>query len=157
LYPLSGRIDEIGAGAGQGTTVNVPLPPGVGDDGYARALDEIVVPLARRYRPQLLMMSAGFDAHWVDELAGMSVSLRGFAHIVAALSRLSEEVCEGRLVVVLEGGYDHDVLSYGVLNTLRVLRGESPDAALDPLGPFTGRPVSADPIIRQVKAAHGLP
>jgi len=156
LYPLSGRIDETGAGAGRGTTVNVPLPPGVGDDGYARVLDEIVVPLARRYRPQLLMMSAGFDAHWVDELAGMSVSLRGFARIVAALAQLSEELCEGRLVATLEGGYDHDVLSYGVLNTLRVLRGESPDAALDPLGPFTGRPVSAEPVIRQVKAVHGL-
>ncbi len=156
LYPLSGRVDEIGAGAGRGTTVNVPLPPGVGDDGYMRVLDEIVVPLARRYRPQLLMMSAGFDAHWVDELAGMCVSLRGFAHIVGALCRLSEEVCAGRLVAALEGGYDHDVLSYGVLNTLRVLRGESPDGALDPLGPFTGRPASAEPIIRQVRAAHGL-
>lgn len=157
LYPLSGRVDEIGAGAGRGSTVNVPFPPGVGDEGYARALDEIVVPLARRYRPQLLLMSAGFDAHWVDELAGMRVSLRGFARIVDVLCRLSEELCEGRLVAVLEGGYDHDVLSYGVLNTLRALRGESPDTALDPLGPFTGRPASADPIIHRVKTVHGLP
>ncbi len=157
LYPLSGRVDEVGAGAGWGTTVNVPLPPGVGDDGYARVLDEIVVPLARRYRPQLLLMSAGFDAHWLDELAGMAVSLRGFARIVAALAELSDELCEGRLVATLEGGYDHDVLSYGVLNTLRVLRGESPDVALDPPGPFTDRPVSAEPIIRRVKATHELP
>lgn len=156
LYPLSGRIDEIGAGAGRGTTANVPLPPGVGDEGYARVLDEIVVPLARRYRPQLLMMSAGFDGHWLDELAGMNLSLRGYAQIVSTLAQLSDELCGGRLVAVLEGGYDHDVLSYGVLNTLRLLRGESPDAVLDPPGPFAGRTVSAEPIIRQVKTAHGL-
>ena len=156
LYPQSGWVEETGAGPGLGTKVNVPLPPGVGDGGYGRVFDEIVSPLARRFRPQLMLMSAGFDAHWVDMLASMAVTLPGFARMVATLSQLSEELCGGKLVAVLEGGYDHDVLSYGVLNTFRVLRGEGLDTVLDPIGPFTSREVSAEPIIRQVKATHGL-
>lgn len=156
LYPMSGHVNELGAGPGRGYTVNVPLPPRIGDAGYARVLEEIVVPLARRFRPELMLMSAGYDGHWSDPLAGMALSLTGFGRIVATLSQLSEDLCAGRLVGVLEGGYDHDVLSYGVLNTFRLLRGESVASLLDPIGPFAGREASVEPIIRQVRAAHAL-
>jgi acetoin utilization deacetylase AcuC-like enzyme len=154
LYPHSGRISETGRGAGQGTTVNVPLPVGAGDAGYARVFDEIVVPAARRYQPELLLMSAGYDAHWVDLLAGMAVSLQGFARMAAGLSRLSEELCGGCIVAVLEGGYDLDVLSYGVLNTFSALRGD--DTVLDPLGPYAGRETPVEEVVQRVKQVHGL-
>ena len=154
LYPYSGRVAETGRGEGQGTTVNVPLPVGAGDAGYARVFDEIVVPIARRYRPELILVSAGYDAHWVDLLAGMAASLQGFARMAAVLSGLSEELCEGRIVAVLEGGYDLDVLSYGVLNTFSVLRGD--DTVLDPLGLYTGRETPVDEVVQRVKQVHGL-
>ncbi len=154
LYPYTGRVDETGSGAGRGATINVPLPAGTGDAGYACVFDEIVAPAARRFQPQLIVVSAGYDAHWRDPLAGMALSLAGYARLAEAVCALSDELCAGRVAVILEGGYDLDVLSYGVLNTLRALRGEG--AAVDPIGPFPGRETPVDQAIHQVKRAHGL-
>ena len=154
LYPMSGRISETGRGAGQGATVNIPLPGGAGDAAYARVFDEIVGPAARRFGPDFILVSAGYDAHWVDQLAGMALSLTGFARMAAAACRLSEELCGGRMAVILEGGYDLDVLSYGVLNTFRLLRGD--ETILDPIGLYAGREPSIDEVIQRVRQTHGL-
>jgi acetoin utilization deacetylase AcuC-like enzyme len=78
FYPGTGSMEEIGTGAGRGYTVNVPLPSGVGDEGFGRVYDEVLVPVAERFRPELILVSAGFDAHWNDPLAGLRLSLRGY-------------------------------------------------------------------------------
>ena len=154
LYPGTGRINEMGRGKGLGCTINVPLLPGAGDHAFAQVLDEVIAPAARRYRPQLILVSAGFDAHWRDPLAQTSVSLAGFARMMRGLCELSEELCAGKLVTVLEGGYDLDALSYGVLNTLRVMQDK--DEINDPLGASTERETDIRKVIRAVREAHGL-
>lgn len=132
-YPGTGAATERGAGPGEGTTVNVPLPGGVGDDGYLLAFQRLLVPLARRFRPDLILVSAGYDPHWRDPLAAMEVTLSGFARMAEVVCELADELCDGRLVLTLEGGYDLDALAYGVVNTLYVLNGH-PEKATDPLG-----------------------
>lgn len=153
-YPGTGRVLEIGRGKGEGTIVNVPLPAGVGDQGYARVLEEILWPLARRYDPQLLLVSAGFDAHWSDPLAAMSLSLTGYAHIAQTLVEIADELCQGRVVVTLEGGYDTEVLSLAVQNVFHALLGDG--EVSDPIGPS---PHDEQPIgwrLAEIKSAHNL-
>jgi acetoin utilization deacetylase AcuC-like enzyme len=154
LYPGTGSVQETGTGAGQGYTLNIPLPPGVGDGGYKQVFDEIVDPVARRYKPQLLLVSVGFDAHWADPLANMHLSLTGYDSLVRKLIELANEVCDGRIVFVLEGGYNLQVLSHGWANIARALLGQSEVA--DPLGAAQVRERSVDNIIRVIKQLHKL-
>jgi acetoin utilization deacetylase AcuC-like enzyme len=155
IYPGSGQLDEVGHGPGRGATINLPMPAGAGDAAYARAFAEIVRPAAMRFKPDVLLVSAGFDAHWRDPLAAVNVSLRGFAEMLGTLCELSEALCGGRMVVVLEGGYDLDALSYGVLNTFNILRGY-PERVEDPLGPAPGHDTDAGRVIEAVKRTHGI-
>jgi acetoin utilization deacetylase AcuC-like enzyme len=120
-YPGTGRIDEIGQGAGQGYTVNVPLYGGQGDADYLCLFRELLLPVAREYAPQLILVSAGFDTHRNDPLAGMQLSSDAYGRMAAILQELSEECCPGRLVFTLEGGYDHAALSEGVAAVLSSL------------------------------------
>lgn len=123
LYPGTGRADEIGEGPGYGYTLNIPLPPGSGDREYLRAFDERIAPRLAQYAPELLLVSAGFDAHFADPLAGMQVTEHGFAAMADRVRRWSEEWCEGRLVLVLEGGYNLSALATSVGATLDALDG----------------------------------
>lgn len=125
LYPGSGRREETGAGKGKGATLNVPLPPGADDARYLRAYDEEILPAVRAFRPQLIFVSAGFDAHRDDPLAMQRVTEEGFAALTERVCALANECCDGRLVVVLEGGYSHDALARSVVATLRVLDASS--------------------------------
>jgi len=159
-YPGTGAVQEIGADAGTGCMVNVPLPPGTGDAGYRRVLEEILLPAGRRFHPQLVLVSAGYDPHWADPLAAMRVSVRGFAHMAAAVRQVARECCPGRLVLALEGGYDPQALAYGVLATWRVWEGVNPAEVEDPCGPARDERPAGDPHLEQVVAAvravHGL-
>lgn len=132
FYPGSGAADEMGSGPGKGMTLNVPFPADVGDSGYTRALKELVIPRARAFIPQLILVSAGFDAHWRDPLARASLTLRGYAEICQELNLLAAELCQGHILYVLEGGYDREALHYGLLNLANSLLGR--DAIYDPLG-----------------------
>ena len=152
-YPGTGHWRERGQREGEGYTVNVPLPYGVGDEGYAQAFEEILLPLARRYNPQLILVSAGYDAHWADPLAGMRLSTAGFHRLTTALVSLADELCQGRLVLTLEGGYDLSALSHSVLATFAALKREE---AQDPLGPAPGRSPSIDDLLQNVKGVHHL-
>ncbi len=155
-YPGTGHWSETGRGAGAGSVVNVPLGGGVGDAGFARIMAEIVGPAAWRFQPQLILISAGYDAHWDDPLAYMQLSIEGYAHIARALKDLAEELCEGRLVITLEGGYHLEALSYSVLNTFAVLLGEENWQVVDPLGPSPRRERAVDDVIQRVRQVHNL-
>jgi len=154
-YPGTGHWQETGRGAGQGYTVNVPLPAGIGDAGYQHVFDEILAPLARRYQPQLILVSAGYDAHWMDPLGMMLLSVSGYANLVHTLVTLADELCTGRLVFTLEGGYNLEALAFSIAATFSILLGD--EKVRDPLGPATQREQPVDGIIRTVKRVHGLP
>jgi len=105
FYPGTGALDEVGEGAGRGFTVNLPLPPGTGDAGYARVYREIVEVIGRSFDAELVLVSCGFDAHRGDPLAGMALTRAGYAELLAVCLALAEGAARGRVVVVLEGGY----------------------------------------------------
>lgn len=155
FYPGTGAAEEIGAGDGEGYTVNVPLRAGVGDAGYLRVFREVLVPVARRFEPRLLLVSAGFDAHWADPLAGMQLSVDGVGRLARILRDLADELCGSRLVFALEGGYKQDVLAHAVLTCFRILQGA--DEIDDPLGP-SPRHVGALPpnLVPRLKEIHQL-
>lgn len=155
FYPGTGAGSDIGRGSGRGFTVNVPLPAGVGDVGYARTFDDLLVPFARRFRPDLILVSAGYDAHWRDPLAMEQLSLTGYARLMRIVRDLAEELCGGRLVLALEGGYDLEVLAHAVLDTLRVL--ESTTSLIsDPFGPSPVAERPVDRLLADLRALHGL-
>jgi acetoin utilization deacetylase AcuC-like enzyme len=153
-YPGTGPWNDAGRGAGEGTVLNVPLPTQVGDAGYAQIFAELVWPLAERFHPDLILVSAGYDAHWNDPLAQMNLSLTGYAWLEQELVRMAGQLCDGRIVFTLEGGYQLDVLACGVLNGFYAMLGE--DTIADPLGPspYPERPV--DTLIARLKQVHGL-
>ena len=115
--------------------MNAPLPYGVGDAGFETIFEEVLQPLAARYQPQLILVSAGFDAHWSDPLAALHLSLAGYATLCHQLGEMANELCDGRLVYTLEGGYHLNVLAHAIANTFRILLGQHPDQCADPLGP----------------------
>ena len=154
-YPGTGALLDTGRGAGLGATVNVPLPPEVGDQGYAAIFAQVLWPLARRFQPQLILVSAGYDAHWDDPLAGMALSLSGYAHLTRELLRMADELCAGKIVFALEGGYNLDVLAYGVRNTLALLH-DHQAAIQDPFGPAPRAERDISALLQRLRALHGL-
>jgi len=155
-YPGTGHWNETGRGSGAGTIVNIPLAGAVGDEGFSRILREIVGPAAWRFQPELILVSAGYDAHWDDPLANMLLSVAGYAAIAQALVDLADELCEGRIVFTLEGGYHLEALAYSVLNTFAVLLGDENWSMVDPLGSSPHGERSVDEIIARVVQLHDL-
>jgi len=124
-YPGTGHYTEIGEGAGKGYTVNCPLSPGYGDADYANILRHCLRPIAVAYRPQLILVSAGFDIYRQDPLGGMAVTEEGFARLIDIIMDVADSVCEGRLVVTLEGGYHLDGQARSVKEVVKRMAGES--------------------------------
>jgi acetoin utilization deacetylase AcuC-like enzyme len=120
LYPGSGAASDTGEGDGEGFTVNLPVPAGTGDGEYTALIDETVAPLAREYRPQLMLVSAGFDAHRDDPLADCLVTEGGFAAMTRSLCDAADSV-GAPLGCVLEGGYALDALGRSVAATMEAL------------------------------------
>ncbi len=157
FYPGTGKAEETGSGAGEGTTINIPLPAGCGDAEYLSVFEQIVVPAARRFNPGLILVSAGYDTHWADGLALMQVSATGFAQMVKIIKGLADELCSGRLVFTLEGGYNLTALAASVKATFDVLLGNT--NIEDPLGQ-SSRSFEAPDITRlieSIKGIHNLP
>ncbi len=154
FYPGTGRANQTGTGDAVGTNVNIPLPAGCGDSEYGAVFDAVVEPVVRRFRPQLILVSCGFDAHFADPEAHMALSVDGYGQLAARLKALAEEFCEGRLVFVLEGGYDLSALSWGVRHVLEVLLGEAPTP--DPLGPSPYPSPDVAPLLTELRRLHGL-
>lgn len=118
LYPGTGAAPERGQGAGTGYTLNIPLRPGLGDDDYRQVVEESVLPAAREFAPDLVLVSAGFDAHEADPLANMRLTEAGFRDLAKAAMSIAAESAEGRLVAILEGGYDPAALGRSVATVL---------------------------------------
>ena len=157
LYPGTGNTEETGGGNAKGTTVNIPLPAGCGDAEYLAVFEQITVPVVKRFSPQLILVSAGYDAHWADSLAMMQVSVTGFARMAKTLKILADELCNGHLIFTLEGGYNLTALAASVKATFDILLGNTD--INDPLGqPQPGfKPPDITSLVESVKRIHNLP
>jgi acetoin utilization deacetylase AcuC-like enzyme len=151
-YPGTGSIQEIGTGKGRGYTINIPLPGGCGDSDYEYIFNEILIPVSEKFKPEIIFISAGFDAHYLDPLGGMNLSSRGYGNLTEIVKSIAENFCEGKIVVALEGGYNLDALANSVLfliNSLAELNLEIED-----FSPLKKREVSSSVknIIKEVKS-----
>lgn len=159
-YPFTGSVEEAGTGAGEGFTVNIPLPALVDDAGFARVFDDILSPLTARFAPQLIIASAGYDAHWRNRAYVQGIreqmTVNGLADLSARLQALADTHCPGKLVGILEGGYDLEALAAGVCMTLRAWQGRPP--LPDPIGPPPDfvPPPDITGLIAEVRRTHGL-
>lgn len=124
FYPGTGDNDERGEGVGHGYTINVPLRAGRSDEEYLAVLDDVFLPALRAFEPELILVSAGYDAHIDDPLGGMRLTERGYAAMTNRLLDVAHRSAGGRLVAVLEGGYDPGALARSVAVTIRTLDGE---------------------------------
>lgn len=129
--PDSGKVEEVGTGEGRGYTVNVPLPAGTGVEGYLYALSQVVIPIARQYRPELILVSAGQDPNGFDPLARMLMFAEGFRAMARVVKGVAEEVCQGRLVVMHEGGYSTAYVPFCTLAVVEELTGAT-EVVTDP-------------------------
>lgn len=155
FYPGTGLVGERGQGPGKGFTVNVPLPAGCGDEEYLQVFHEVLGPVARRFRPQLILVSAGFDTHWGDPIGQMQVSVDGFAKMGDFLNGLAAELCDGRLAYTLEGGYNLEAMAQSVRAIVEALLGLP--VSPDPVGPPRRRVhPNIEPVLAAVRSAHGL-
>lgn len=148
FYPGTGSLDEVGEGNGTGFTVNLPLPGTMGDAEYGRVYGQIVEPVVRAFDPELVLVSAGFDPHRDDPLAGMAVTERGFARIAASCLKGAAGAAGGRAVFVLEGGYDLDGTAASTAAVMRVLLGETVGTGGDSASRI-------DPLIELFRKHHG--
>jgi acetoin utilization deacetylase AcuC-like enzyme len=121
-YPGTGLYTDVGLGGGEGFTVNVPVPKGYGDGEYVGIFEDLLKPLAFEFAPQLILVSAGFDTHSADPLGGMHLTPKGFAGLTRCMMEIADALCGGRLVLVLEGGYDLNALRDSVKVVLLELR-----------------------------------
>ncbi|MFQ6019637.1 MAG: histone deacetylase, partial [Dehalococcoidia bacterium] len=155
FYPGSGYWAEAGEGEGRGTTVNVPLPRGCLSDQYLEVYRDVCAPVVRRYKPQLILVSAGFDAHFADPLAQVLLNTEAYYEIASLLRGLADELCGGHILFALEGGYHLSALARSVQACLEALLGEP--FTPDPLGPgHQPPPPNIDSTLEAVKRTHGL-
>jgi len=154
FYPGTGSKTETGSDKAAGTVLNIPLEPGVGDDGFQKIYDELIIPKLVKFNPGFIIVSAGYDAHWNDPLANLSLSLTGYSWISKTLVDLSEKLCNGKIVFTLEGGYNLEVLSRGVANSVKALinRNDFED--------LFGKPPQREPeiseLLQEIKKIHNL-
>ena len=155
LFPVgSGASHETGTSAGEGSVINIPLPRMVGDQGLAALFEQVVAPAIRRVDPEFVLASAGYDGHWRDPLSHQAITLAGFDRLSRDLVALADEVCDGRVVFTLEGGYDAEALSHGVANTARGLLGRADMS--DPVGAGPEATADVTGLIEELRDQHGL-
>jgi acetoin utilization deacetylase AcuC-like enzyme len=154
IYPGTGWPEETGIGSGEGTNYNISLPTAAGDEAMDRIFTAVAVPAAARFSPDLILVSAGFDAHWRDPLASLQMTTLGYHSLARGLFDLALHACHGRLLFVLEGGYDAEVVHEGVLACLAALAGTKPP--LDELGPATRPEPGIADRIERARSLHHL-
>jgi acetoin utilization deacetylase AcuC-like enzyme len=154
-WPYTGSIEKKGEGQGFGTTINIPLPPSTGDFGYLEVFASLVKPLLDRFAPEILIVPMGFDTHWKDPQSFLEMSSLGQAQLLLQVKMWAQRSCQGKLALVLEGGYQLEVLQDGIYNAFLVLLGKAASA-----DSFGARPGHHEPdlgdLIKKVKRIHGL-
>jgi acetoin utilization deacetylase AcuC-like enzyme len=110
LYPRTGFVWQIGEDQGEGFNVNIPLPPGTGDQTYLYALRQVFVPLAEEFKPQIIIANGGSDPHFADSLANLSLTISGFFHVSTLIRETADKVCDGKLVLMPGSGYNPQTL-----------------------------------------------
>ena len=156
FYPGTGASSEMGAGPGLGATINVPLPPDAGWSVYDPIFRQVLWPAADRLKPDVILISAGFDAHWRDPLADIRLSTADYSDLTREVIEMADRYCEGRVVVVQEGGYDLDVMAQCAATVLFALTGS--DAIVDNIGepPVLDFRWNDEAIIKALYDLHGL-
>jgi acetoin utilization deacetylase AcuC-like enzyme len=152
IYPGTGWFED--APHAKKRIVNVPFPAGAGDENYLLAADEIFVPFAKNFKPQLILVSAGFDSHWNDPLTSLGLSTRGFFSLSKRIINLAEEHCKGRIVFVLEGGYNPQNVARGVESVFTALTDSKPEVEARDPNPY--KEPDCEARIAQVKNHHGF-
>lgn len=154
LYPGSGRLNEIGAGAGKGANANFPMPPYSGDMAFESVKDQLILPLLDRYRPQMLLVSVGFDTHWRDPLGSLLLSAAAYSGLIRDLVLWADNNCSGRIVLFLEGGYDLEAGAACGQASVAGLLGRSWQ---DPLGPAPrDESMAWETMVQQARQLWGL-
>jgi acetoin utilization deacetylase AcuC-like enzyme len=154
IFPGTGHLHEVGVGAGKGTIINLPLPPKCGDSAIMLVCDELLVPAADRFKPNLLLVSAGFDAHWEDPLANLQFTLTGYHHLSTILKSIATQHCQGRILYALEGGYNPHTLLEGIKSVFHALSIQpAPDYA-DDIPPYPEPSIVS--LIDEAKQIHGI-
>ena len=138
LYPGTGALEETGTGKGEGSTINVPLPAQTGDDLIGEVFEHILRPRVLEFAPEFIILSAGYDAHWMDPIGGMNLSLQGFSTMTREILYWASTCANNRLVGLLEGGYNLEALSHGVRTTVQLFSDSSSNPH-DPIGKHPGR------------------
>lgn len=160
-YTMKGEIEERGEGKGEGFNLNVPLPAGCGDGAYEAAFERVIVPALRRFKPDLILVAAGYDAGAYDPTSAMMVSTEGFRAIADMLVAAAGELCNRRIVMEQEGGYNPSVTPFSALAVLESVCGirtgiEDPHQALIKDSPDHALQPHQDEVIRKAQAAFGL-
>lgn len=151
IYPGTGAAGEVGKGEGRGFNVNIPFTAGCGDASFALAYEQIVEPVVREYKPDLILVSLGMDAHYRDPLTGLSLSSPGYVDLVMKSMELARELCGSRFVVALEGGYHLQALSEVIAGIVARMHHSHVDLELTQLLDEKGR---GRPAIESTKRAH---
>ncbi|XP_054806878.1 histone deacetylase 14, chloroplastic isoform X1 [Prosopis cineraria] len=157
-YPGTGKFDEVGAGDGEGTTLNLPLPGGSGDTTMRTVFDEVIVPSAQRFKPDIILVSAGYDAHVLDPLANLQYTTGTYYMLASNIKQLAKELCGGRCVFFLEGGYNLKSLSHSVADSFRAFLGDRSLASEfdDPKILYEEPSTRVKQAIDRIKAIHSL-
>jgi acetoin utilization deacetylase AcuC-like enzyme len=154
IYPGTGAIDELGAGKGIGATVNLPFPALAGDRAFQSAMERVISPALSRHQPDLILVSAGFDAHWRDPLANLRVTPVGFHDISQRLTRIAIDLGAAGPVFCLEGGYEPEALAHSVSNALCGILDQP--CSTEPWTPPDAQEPDIEGLLDQVVDVHGL-
>jgi len=154
LYPFSGSREQMGHGAGHGSTLNIPMQRQSDDVAYLAAYRQVVVPALQRFQPDCLLISAGYDAHWDDPVGNCALSVTGYGQLMQLLIDAAEQLCAGKIVAILEGGYSLRALAASVHTTICQLANQP--MRPDTLGPHAGNPHGADQSIAWLCTNHPL-
>eukprot|EP00775_Hariotina_reticulata_P005818 gene5818-6059_t len=155
LWPYTGKVSQQGTGAGAGCTINVPLPGGCGHEAMQMVLDQVIRPAAYRFKPDIIMVSAGFDAHWRDPLAGLQFESRTYHMLFQRVVQFAQELCNGRCMFILEGGYHQGSLAEAVVHSMLGVLNEPADNI--PVHGLTAEPLEKlQSAINQACELHNL-
>eukprot|EP00898_Chlorokybus_atmophyticus_P008078 jgi/Chlat1/8271/Chrsp78S00624 len=155
-YPGTGSVNEVGSGKGEGSTINIPLPGGAGDIAAAELIAQVISPAAYRFKPDIILVSAGYDAHFMDPLAGLQFKTSTYHRLLRSIKTLANDLCGGKCISFLEGGYNLQALSESVLDSFLAVLGEPSIDAVNPRHLRDEPLEKVKSVLQTVRAIHSL-